>query len=201
MSELQQLIENSRVNEAIATKLFDIETKVLSLDEFIKVLDLIDRNEDKEIIKGRSIGQKIGQGVARIIKTPQEMDRLKDGEILVTDFTDPDWEPIMKRSAAIVTNRGGRTCHAAIIAREMGIPAVVGCRDATTVIKDGDAITVSCAEGETGYVYKGKLPFDIDTTPINELPEIPVKLCINLANPETALAAINKYRALLFCID
>lgn len=144
------------------------------------------KTNDKAIIKGRSIGQKIGQGVARIIKTPQEMDRLKDGEILVTDFTDPDWEPIMKRSAAIVTNRGGRTCHAAIIAREMGIPAVVGCRDATTVIKDGDAITVSCAEGETGYVYKGKLPFDIDTTPINELPEIPVKLCINLANPETA---------------
>lgn len=146
------------------------------------------KTREKPIIKGRSIGQKIGQGVARIIKTPKEMDRLKEGEILVTDFTDPDWEPIMKRSAAIVTNRGGRTCHAAIIAREMGIPAVVGCRDATKVIKDGELITVSCAEGETGYVYKGKLPYNVEKIAINTLPDIPVQLCINLANPEAAFA-------------
>ncbi len=146
------------------------------------------KTNEKAIVKGRSIGQKIGQGVARVIKTPKEMDRLKEGEILVTDFTDPDWEPIMKRSAAIVTNRGGRTCHAAIIAREMGIPAVVGCHDATRVIKEGDIITVSCAEGETGYVYKGKLPYGVDTMAINELPDIPVQLCINLANPESAFA-------------
>lgn len=140
------------------------------------------------IIKGRSVGQKIAHGIARIIDNPSQMDRLKDGEILVTDRTDPDWEPIMKRASAIITNRGGRTCHAAIIARELGIPAVVGCDNATTAIKDGDEITVSCAEGETGYIYSGKINFEIDKTTIDQLPELPVQICMNLANPEQAFS-------------
>ncbi len=138
------------------------------------------------LTQGRSIGQKITHGVARLIKSPKQKDRLKPGEILVTDMTDPDWEPIMKRAAAIITNRGGRTCHAAIIAREMGIPAVVGCSNATRVIKDGQKITVSCAEGETGYVYKGNAKYRIDKTSIDQLPALPVELCMNLANPEQA---------------
>lgn len=140
----------------------------------------------KLIVSGRSIGQKIAHGIARILDNPEQKDRLQPGEILITDMTDPDWEPIMKKAAAIVTNRGGRTCHAAIIARELGIPAVVGCTNATTLINDGDEITVCCAEGETGHVYQGKLDFRIDKTLIDELPLLPVKLCMNLANPEQA---------------
>lgn len=135
---------------------------------------------------GRSVGQKIGQGKACVITTPEQMSKLKKGDVLVADMTDPDWEPIMKRASAIVTNRGGRTCHAAIVARELGIPAVVGCGNATTVIPDAKEITVSCAEGETGFIYEGLLKFDIDKTNIEELPNIAVKLCMNLANPEQA---------------
>lgn len=138
------------------------------------------------LVIGRSVGQKIGQGVARVIDSPEQMDILKAGEILVTDMTDPDWEPVMKRASAIVTNRGGRTCHAAIIARELGIPAVVGCGDATTKIPDGERVTASCAEGEKGFVYPGELQFDVDKTKIDQLPDLPVKLCMNLANPEQA---------------
>ena len=137
-------------------------------------------------ISGRAIGQKIGAGVVRLIASPAEMDRVRPGDILVTDMTDPDWEPVMKRAAAIVTNRGGRTCHAAIVARELGIPAVVGAGEATTVLKDGEAVTVSCAEGDTGNVYAGRLAFEVETQASIALPEPPVKLMMNVGNPERA---------------
>lgn len=140
----------------------------------------------KIVISGRSVGQKISQGIAKQIASTKEMDRLKPGEILVTDMTDPDWEPVMKRAAGIITNRGGRTCHAAIIARELGIPAVVGCSTATTAIADGQEVTLSCAEGETGNIYEGLLKYEIDRTAVNELPELAVNLCMNIANPELA---------------
>ncbi len=140
------------------------------------------------IISGRAVGQKIGQGVARIIESPQDMHRLKPGEILVTDMTDPDWEPIMKLASGIVTNRGGRTCHAAIIARELGIPAVIACKNATDKIDEGDGITLCCSEGETGQVYKGLLPFHVDKIKVDELPEPPCKITMNLANPDKAFS-------------
>lgn len=141
---------------------------------------------EKPLVSGRSVGQKIASGVARIIREPRDMDALQPGEILVAPMTDPDWEPVMKRAAAIVTDRGGRTCHAAIIARELGIPAVVGCNDATEKIKDGQAVTVSCAQSETGYIYPGLLDFQLTKTRIDNLPKLPVKICMNLANPEQA---------------
>ncbi|MDZ7593316.1 MAG: phosphoenolpyruvate synthase [Thiobacillus sp.] len=137
-------------------------------------------------ITGRAIGQKIGAGKVRLIASPAEMNRVQPGDILVTDMTDPDWEPVMKRAAAIVTNRGGRTCHAAIVARELGIPAVVGSGEATTVLKDGETVTVSCAEGDTGFVYAGKLPFTVETLASETLAEPPVKLMMNVGNPERA---------------
>ncbi len=137
-------------------------------------------------ISGRAIGQKIGAGEVRLIASPAEMNRVQPGDILVTDMTDPDWEPVMKRAAAIVTNRGGRTCHAAIVARELGIPAVVGTGEATTVLKDGETVTVSCAEGDTGFVYAGKLPFTVETLSSETLAEPPVKLMMNVGNPERA---------------
>lgn len=142
----------------------------------------------KILTEGQSIGQRIGSGVARIVLDPKKMHDVKPGEILVTDMTDPDWEPIMKRAAAIVTNRGGRTCHAAIIARELGIPAVVGCGDATKQIKNGERVTVSCAEGQTGYVYSGILPYEVNKISVKDMPSLPLKLCINLGNPERAFA-------------
>jgi len=137
-------------------------------------------------ITGRAIGQKIGAGEVRLIASPAEMNRVQPGDILVTDMTDPDWEPVMKRAAAIVTNRGGRTCHAAIVARELGIPAVVGSGDATTVLQDGELVTVSCAEGDTGKVYAGKLAFTVETLASETLPAPPVKLMMNVGNPERA---------------
>ncbi|MHB1092225.1 phosphoenolpyruvate synthase [Thiobacillus sp.] len=137
-------------------------------------------------ISGRAIGQKIGAGIVRVIASPAEMSHVQPGDILVTDMTDPDWEPVMKRAAAIVTNRGGRTCHAAIVARELGIPAVVGTGTATTVLKDGEAVTVSCAEGDTGLIYAGMLPFEVETLASETLPEPPVKLMMNVGNPERA---------------
>ncbi|MBT9490060.1 MAG: phosphoenolpyruvate synthase, partial [Rubrivivax sp.] len=137
-------------------------------------------------ITGRAIGQKIGAGEVRLIASPAEMNRVQPGDILVTDMTDPDWEPVMKRAAAIVTNRGGRTCHAAIVARELGIPAVVGTGEATHVLKDGETVTVSCAEGDTGTVYVGKLAFTVETLASERLPEPPVKLMMNVGNPERA---------------
>jgi len=137
-------------------------------------------------ISGRAIGQKIGAGAVRVIASPAEMNRVQPGDILVTDMTDPDWEPVMKRAAAIVTNRGGRTCHAAIVARELGIPAVVGTGDATTLLQEGETVTVSCAEGDTGMVYAGKLPFTVEALAQETLPEPPVKLMMNVGNPERA---------------
>jgi pyruvate,water dikinase len=137
-------------------------------------------------ISGRAIGQKIGAGEVRLIASPAEMNRVQPGDILVTDMTDPDWEPVMKRAAAIVTNRGGRTCHAAIVARELGIPAVVGTGEATAVLKDGETVTVSCAEGDIGMVYAGKLPFTVETLASETLAEPPVKLMMNVGNPERA---------------
>ena len=137
-------------------------------------------------ISGRAIGQKIGAGAVRVIASPAEMQRVQPGDVLVTDMTDPDWEPVMKRATAIVTNRGGRTCHAAIVARELGIPAVVGSGDATSVLKDGEAVTVSCAEGDTGLVYAGRLRFSVETLASEALAETPVKLMMNVGNPERA---------------
>jgi pyruvate,water dikinase len=138
------------------------------------------------ICEGRSIGHKIGSGEAKVLASLAEMDKIKPGDVLVTDMTDPDWEPIMKRASAIVTNRGGRTCHAAIIAREMGIPAVVGCGDATKRIANGDDITVSCAEGDTGFIYKGKLDFTVTTSQVDSMPEVPLKIMMNVGNPDRA---------------
>jgi pyruvate, water dikinase len=138
------------------------------------------------IVSGRSIGQRIGSGAARIIKSVAEMARVQRGDVLVADMTDPDWEPVMKRAAAIVTNRGGRTCHAAIIARELGIPAVVGCGNATAVIREGQAVTVSCAEGDTGNVYDGALAFDERSIELDALPALPVRIMMNVGNPDRA---------------
>ena len=140
----------------------------------------------KSLTHGRAIGQKIGAGQVRVVKDASEMDRVKAGDVLVTDMTDPNWEPVMKRAAAIVTNRGGRTCHAAIIARELGIPAIVGCGNATEVLGENEEVTVSCAEGDTGYVYRGKLDFEVVTTDTGNLPDIPVKIMMNVGNPELA---------------
>jgi pyruvate,water dikinase len=138
------------------------------------------------LVEGRSIGHKIGSGIARVINNISEMDKLKAGDVLVADMTDPDWEPIMKRASAIVTNRGGRTCHAAIIARELGVPAVVGCGDAMDKIEDGQEVTVSCAEGDTGFIYKGLLEFERITTDLGDMPPAPLKIMMNVGNPERA---------------
>jgi pyruvate,water dikinase len=138
------------------------------------------------LVSGRSIGQRIGAGHARVIRDVREMSRVRAGDVLVADMTDPDWEPVMKRAAAIVTNRGGRTCHAAIIARELGIPAVVGCVNATSTIHENQAVTVSCAEGDTGYVYDGMLEFDQRHIELDSLPPIPVKITMNIGNPDRA---------------
>jgi pyruvate, water dikinase len=138
------------------------------------------------LAEGRAIGQKIGSGPVRNIASIREMARVQPGDVLVTDMTDPDWEPVMKRASAIVTNRGGRTCHAAIIARELGIPAVVGCGDATDTLKDGQPVTVSCAEGDTGYVYEGQIEFAVDEIELSNMPAIPVKIMMNVGNPERA---------------
>ena len=138
------------------------------------------------LVQGRAIGQKIGQGVVRVVQSASEMDRVLEGDVLVTDMTDPNWEPVMKRASAIVTNRGGRTCHAAIIARELGIPAVVGCGDATERLMEGDKVTVSCAEGDTGNIYEGLLEVKTEQVVRGALPEIPVKIMMNVGNPQLA---------------
>ncbi|MGB9428740.1 MAG: phosphoenolpyruvate synthase [Gammaproteobacteria bacterium] len=138
------------------------------------------------LAEGRSIGQKIGSGTAKIVHNIGEMRRIENGDVLVTEMTDPDWEPVMKRAAAIVTNRGGRTCHAAIIARELGIPAVVGCGEATHKIKDGQPVTVSCAEGDTGYIYAGKLDYERREISLDNMPKAPMKIMMNVGNPERA---------------
>jgi pyruvate,water dikinase len=138
------------------------------------------------LVEGRAIGSRIGTGTVRSVKDASQMERVLAGDVLVTDMTDPDWEPVMKRASAIVTNRGGRTCHAAIIARELGIPAVVGCGDATRVLKEGAHVTVSCAEGDTGYVYQGILDVEVLHLQLDKMPEIPIKIGMNVGNPELA---------------
>ena len=142
--------------------------------------------ERKVLAEGRAIGQKVGQGKVRLIQSAAEMDQVQAGDILVTDMTDPDWEPVMKRAAAIVTNRGGRTCHAAIIARELGIPGVVGCANASEVLSQGQEVTVSCAEGDTGLIYDGLLDVQVDDVALNNMPPAPVKIMMNVGNPELA---------------
>ncbi|MBN8507958.1 MAG: phosphoenolpyruvate synthase [Burkholderiales bacterium] len=145
-----------------------------------------DRSKNVVLAEGRAIGQRIGTGPARLIRSPAEMDRVQPGDVLVTDMTDPNWEPVMKRASAIVTNRGGRTCHAAIIARELGIPAVVGCGDATRTVAEGALVTVSCAEGDTGYVYDGLLETEVSEVRRGEMPYCPIKIMMNIGNPHLA---------------
>ncbi|WP_213997563.1 phosphoenolpyruvate synthase [Arsukibacterium sp.] len=140
------------------------------------------------LVEGRAIGQRIGAGTAKVLKGIEQMDQIMPGDVLVTDMTDPDWEPIMKRASAIVTNRGGRTCHAAIIARELGIPAVVGCGDATSKIKTGQQVTVSCAEGDTGFIYDGKLDYKVVSSRVDQMPALDLKIMMNVGNPERAFS-------------
>ena len=140
----------------------------------------------KILVEGRAVGAKIGSGVARVVRSLDDMNRVQAGDVLIADMTDPDWEPVMKRASAIVTNRGGRTCHAAIIARELGVPAVVGSGNATDVLSDGQEVTVSCAEGDTGFIYDGLLPFERTTTDLGNMPPAPLKIMMNVANPERA---------------
>ncbi len=144
------------------------------------------KGSSRVLVSGRAIGHKIGSGTVRVVPDASQMSKVKEGDILVTDMTDPNWEPVMKVAAAIVTNRGGRTCHAAIIARELGIPAVVGCGEATHRLKDGLQVTVSCAEGDTGNVYEGLIPFEVSSRERGEMPRIPVKITMNVGNPELA---------------
>ena len=148
----------------------------------------LNSGELKPLVTGRSIGQRIGSGTVRVVPSIADMDKVQEGDVLVTDMTDPDWEPVMKRASAIVTNRGGRTCHAAIIARELGVPAVVGCGKATKVLKDGMDVTVSCAEGDTGNIYPTIIKFDVSETKLDTLPELPFKLTMNVGNPERAFS-------------
>ncbi|ELB2877318.1 phosphoenolpyruvate synthase [Vibrio parahaemolyticus] len=143
-------------------------------------------NKADVLVEGRAIGQRIGKGPVRLVNSLDQMSLVQEGDVLVTDMTDPDWEPVMKKASAIVTNRGGRTCHAAIIARELGIPAIVGCGDATSKLTDGATVTVSCSEGETGYVYQGDLDFEVKRSSVDELPLLPTKVMMNVGNPDRA---------------
>ena len=160
--------------------------KSRSAGQLLQRYRLKDPSGGKVIATGRSIGQRIGAGPARVVLDVHDMNRVAQGDVLVTDMTDPDWEPVMKRAAAIVTNRGGRTCHAAIIARELGIPAVVGCGNATQVITDGQPVTVSCAQGEEGRIYDGILGYEVLETSLKEMPRLPFKIMMNVGNPERA---------------
>ncbi|WP_308367255.1 MULTISPECIES: phosphoenolpyruvate synthase [unclassified Microbulbifer] len=146
------------------------------------------RERGEILCEGRAIGQRIGAGNVRVLESVADMAAMQDGEVLVTDMTDPDWEPVLKKASAIVTNRGGRTCHAAIIARELGIPAVVGCGDATELLKNGTPVTVSCAEGDTGFVMAGELNFEREQTEVSDMPELPFKIMLNVGNPDRAFA-------------
>ncbi|KGY14106.1 phosphoenolpyruvate synthase [Vibrio tubiashii] len=151
------------------------------------VIERYELNSKAEVlVEGRAIGQRIGSGPVRLVDSLDQMSLVQDGDVLVTDMTDPDWEPVMKKASAIVTNRGGRTCHAAIIARELGIPAIVGCGNATTSLQDGATVTVSCSEGETGYVYHGELEFEVKRSSVDELPMLPTKVMMNVGNPDRA---------------
>ncbi|MFI4891776.1 MAG: phosphoenolpyruvate synthase [Steroidobacterales bacterium] len=174
--------------DGVSGKLFILQARPETVQSRAK--GLIQRftlkSRSKVLITGRSIGQRIGAGHARVVNDVKEMSRVRAGDVLVADMTDPDWEPIMKRAAAIITNRGGRTCHAAIIARELGIPAVVGCVNATTSIHEDQPVTVSCAEGDTGYVYDGMLEYEGRTVAMDAMPAIPVKIMMNVGNPDRA---------------
>lgn len=140
----------------------------------------------KVLCEGRSIGQRVGAGKVRIVTNLNEMSKVQDGDVLVSDMTDPDWEPVMKRASAIITNRGGRTCHAAIIARELGVPAIVGCGNATELLTDGQAVTVSCAEGDTGFIYEGVLDFEVQKNSVSSMPKLSFKVMMNVGNPDRA---------------
>ena len=144
------------------------------------------KTKGEVLCEGRAIGHKIGSGVAKVLSSIADMDQIKEGDVLVTDMTDPDWEPIMKRASAIITNRGGRTCHAAIIARELGVPAVVGCGDVTERIKTGQKITVSCSEGDTGFIYEGIQDFEVTSSRVDSMPDLPIKIMMNVGNPDRA---------------
>lgn len=202
-SEAEQLARQAIIIEQHYGRPMDIEWAKDGLDGKLYILQarpetvrsrdnkqMLERYKLKEtgtiVSEGRSIGQRIGQGKARVIKDISQMHKVEPGDVLVSDMTDPDWEPVMKKASAIVTNRGGRTCHAAIIARELGIPAVVGCGDATQAIHDGDLVTVSCAEGDNGYVYEGMLEFERLELDVETMPDLPVKVMLNVGNPERA---------------
>ncbi|MFC3715602.1 phosphoenolpyruvate synthase [Luteimonas soli] len=175
--------------DGVSGKLFIVQARPETVKSRAKATQ-IERfqleNRGDVVCEGRAIGQKIGSGVARVVRSLDDMNRVQPGDVLVADMTDPDWEPVMKRAAAIVTNRGGRTCHAAIIARELGVPAVVGTGNALDTIEDGAQVTVSCAEGDTGFIYAGTLPFERITTDLTSMPEAPLKIMMNVANPERA---------------
>jgi pyruvate,water dikinase len=204
-NEVQSLAETALIIETHYGRPMDIEWGKDGIDgqlyilqarpETVKsrssqqVLERYTLNERSQIlVEGRSIGQRIGQGKVKIVRELSQMHLFEQGDVLVSDMTDPDWEPVMKRASAIITNRGGRTCHAAIIARELGIPAVVGCGDATQVLKNNDLVTVSCAEGDTGYVYEGLLPFEHTTLNVDSMPKLPLKIMLNVGNPDRAFA-------------
>ncbi|HLX28057.1 MAG TPA: phosphoenolpyruvate synthase [Casimicrobiaceae bacterium] len=175
--------------DGIDGKLYILQARpetVKSRDEASSLRRYRLKSRGKALVTGRAIGQKIGQGPVRLVRSSREMDRVQPGDVLVTELTDPDWEPVMKRASAIVTNRGGRTCHAAIIARELGIPAVVGCGDATHVLQDAKPVTVSCAEGDTGHVYAGLLDVETVDLALDHMPECPTKIMMNVGNPELA---------------
>jgi pyruvate, water dikinase len=201
--EVMELAKQAVIIEKHYGRPMDIEWAKDGLDGELYIVqarpETVRSNEEANVIEtfqlerrgrvkctGRAIGHKVGSGVAKVLGSIAEMDQIQPGDVLVTDMTDPDWEPIMKRASAIVTNRGGRTCHAAIIARELGIPAVVGCGDATTLIETGDEVTVSCAEGDTGYIYSEVLPFEVVTSKVDEMPDLPVKVMMNVGNPDRA---------------
>ncbi len=149
---------------------------------------VINTKDAKVLCEGRSIGQRIGAGKVRIVNNLNEMDKVQEGDVLVSDMTDPDWEPVMKRASAIITNRGGRTCHAAIIARELGVPAIVGCGNATELLVDGQDVTASCAEGDTGFIYEGQLDFEVKTNSIESMPDLAFKIMMNVGNPDRAFS-------------
>ncbi|WFQ80414.1 phosphoenolpyruvate synthase [Xenorhabdus sp. SF857] len=168
-------------------KLYIVQARPETVRSNQQVMERYQLNEQGNVlVEGRAIGHRIGVGTVKVIHNLSEMDRIQVGDVLVTDMTDPDWEPVMKRAAALVTNRGGRTCHAAIIARELGIPAVVGCGDATERLQEGQQVTVSCSEGDTGYVYQHKLDFSVQSAQIDKLPELDVKIMMNIGNPDRA---------------
>ena len=204
-SEIEQLAHQALIIEKHYGCPMDIEWAKDGKDNKLYILqarpETVNSRSSKQVLErytlnktgtvlseGRSIGQRIGQGRVRIVSDLSEMHRVEVGDVLVSDMTDPDWEPVMKRASAIVTNRGGRTCHAAIIARELGIPAVVGCGDATKTLRDGDPVTVSCAEGDTGFVYDGLLPFERVQLDVGTMPDLPVKVMLNVGNPDRAFS-------------